>query len=70
MNKIYHVFHYNAYDSIDYYGEYSKNQLKAMLIGGKDDRGIGYDKIDIHESLIIEGNEVSLEELDRIKEEQ
>ena len=68
MIKMYHVFHYNAYDGMDYRGEYMEDELKAMLLGGKDNRGIGYDKIDIHDSLIIDGEEVSLEQLDRIKE--
>jgi hypothetical protein len=65
---IYHVFHYNAYDGVDYRGDYQLHELKAMLKGGKDDRGIGYEKIDIHESIIIKGEELSLEELDRIRE--
>ena len=68
MEKTYHVFHYNAYDGIDYRGDYKEHQLKAMLLGGRDNQGIGYDKIDIHETIVIEGEEVSLEELDRIKE--
>ena len=68
MDNLYHVFHYNAYDGVDYRGEYKEDELKAMLVGGKDNRGIGYDKIDIYESIIIKGEEVSLEELDRIKE--
>jgi len=69
MSKVYHVFYYNAYDGCDCRGEYKLHQLKAMLRGGKDERGIGYDKIDIHEHIIIKGEEVSLEELERLKNE-
>lgn len=68
MTEFYYVFHYNAYDGMDYRGEYAKDELKAMLVGGKDNRGIGYEKINIHNSIIIKGQELSLEELGRIRQ--
>lgn len=68
MTDIYYIFHCNSYDGMDYRGEYELHQLRAMLNGGRDEKGIGYDKIDIHESIIIKGEEVSLEELDRIRQ--
>lgn len=66
---IYHIFHNNPYDGMDYRGEYEEHELKAMLNGTQDDRGIGYDKIDILDTIIIKGTELGIEELNKIKGE-
>jgi len=62
MKKIYHVFYYNAYDAMDYYGEFKKEELKNLL------NRTGYDRIKIEDIMVIEGRELSDNEIREIKE--
>lgn len=59
---IYHVFYYNAYDGMDCYGEFKKDELKRLL------NQTGYDTIKIEDIMVIEGRELSDNELKEIKE--
>lgn len=64
---MYFVFKENAYDAVDCLGEFRKDQLRALLTGGRDDNDIGYDKHDIKELIVIEGTELSPDMLLNIK---
>mgnify|MGYP006899612149 CR=1 FL=1 len=60
MKSIYHVFHYNAYDGMDHYGDKTKDELKSML------KQTGYNKVNINDLMVIEGREMSDEELKKL----
>ena len=62
MEKIYHVFYYNAYDALDCYRDFKEEDLKRLL------NQTGYNKININDLMVIEGKEISEEELKKIKE--
>jgi hypothetical protein len=62
MSKIYHVFYYNAYDAMDCYGDFKEEELKRLL------NQTGYDRVNINDLMVIEGRELSEEELKKIKE--
>lgn len=61
MGKIYHVFCYNAYDGLDHYGDKTKSELESLL------NQTGYNKVNVNDLLIIEGKELSEDEVINIK---
>lgn len=56
----YHVYYDNAYDSTDYIGEFSKDELAGLL------RQTGYHKFDRRRLTVVEGRELSTTDLDAI----
>jgi len=65
-NDLYHVFIYNEYDGIDYIGEYNKTRLRAKLLGIRDDRDIGHEKLNRDDIIVIKGEELSSDDLYKV----